>query len=64
MDCESRKRRYDTEAAAEAELAVILANGGKNRHEQRAYGPCPFCFGYHLTSQKPPDPLARRRRRP
>lgn len=62
MDCSSRKRRYDTLADADAQLAAIRDNDGENRHELRAYL-CDFCCGWHLTSRKPDDPLARRRRR-
>ena len=59
-----RKRRYATEGDAQIALALINPDS-PTRHEQRVYGPCHFCFGYHLTSQKKPkDPVACRRRRP
>lgn len=44
------KWRYRSEDAAASALATIQANPLTERIPQRYY-PCPFCRGWHLTSQ-------------
>jgi hypothetical protein len=53
--CKTNKRRFASEQEAlvqltEARIAAALHRCGEKRREDRPY-PCPFCRGWHLTSQ-------------
>jgi hypothetical protein len=45
------KVRYRTSVGAMEALTALLEMQDPRHHECRAYGPCVFCAGYHLTSQ-------------
>ncbi len=55
MSCQAGKRRYRTPERAQVALvsarAAAVLRKGNRRREQRIYR-CPFCVGWHLTSQE------------
>jgi hypothetical protein len=51
--CEvTSKLRYQSEADAKRALDDIRTRNSARRHEKKLYV-CPFCDGWHLTSQRP-----------
>lgn len=42
------KARYNDELAAKIALAEVQSKPG---HDEKRYYLCPFCHGFHLTSQ-------------